>query len=42
MLLKKRKGNKNKIKPPGKKRKIIRTIVLSLSLLVGKARLSSS
>ena len=42
MLFKKRKGNQNKIKPPGRKRKIITTIALSLSLLFGKARLSSS
>ena len=42
MLFKKRKGNQNKIKPPGRKRKIITTIILLLSLLFGKARLSSS
>jgi len=42
MTFKKRKGNQNKIKPPGRKRKIFTTIVLSLSLLFGKARLSSS
>lgn len=42
MLFKKRKGNQNKIKPPGRKRKIITTIALSLSLFFGKARLSSS
>jgi len=42
MLFKKRKGNQNKIKPRGRKRKIITTIALSLSLLFGKARLSSS
>ena len=42
MLFKKRKGNPNKIKPPGRKRKIVTTIILSLSLLFGKARLSSS
>nr|QUS63746.1 hypothetical protein [Haslea silbo] len=40
--MKKRKGNSNKIKPPGRKRKIVITIILSLSLLFGKARLSSS
>ena len=42
MIFKKRKGNQNKIKPPGRKRKIITTITLSLTLLFGKARLSSS
>jgi hypothetical protein len=42
MIFKKRKGNQNKIKPPGRKRKIITTIALSLTLLFGKARLSSS
>jgi len=42
MLFKKRKGNPNKIKPSGRKRKIVTTIILSLSLLFGKARLSSS
>lgn len=42
MIFKKRKGNQNKIKPPGRKRKIITTIVLSVTLLFGKARLSSS
>jgi len=42
MIFKKRKGNQNKIKPPGRKRKIFTTIALSMSLLFGKARLSSS
>ena len=42
MIFKKRKGNQNKIKPPGRKRKIVATIALSLSLLFGKAQLSSS
>jgi hypothetical protein len=42
MIFKKRKGNQNKIKPPGRKRKIITTIALSLTLLFDKARLSSS
>jgi len=41
MIFKKRKGNKNKMKRPGRKRKIVTTIVLSLSLLFGKPRLSS-
>ena len=41
MLFKKRKGNPNKIKPRGRKRKIVTTIILSCSLLFGKARLSS-
>ena len=35
-------NNKNKIKPKGRKRKIFATIVLALSLLFGKSRLSSS
>jgi hypothetical protein len=39
---KKIKGNQNKIKPPGRKRKIFLTISLSLSLLFGKPRLGSS
>ena len=42
MSLKKRETNQNKIRHPGKKRKIIATIALSLSLLFGKTRLSSS
>jgi hypothetical protein len=42
MIFKKRKGNQNKIKPPGKKRKIFTTIALLLSLLFGKPRLSFS
>ena len=42
MLFKKRKGNQNKIKPPGRKRKIITTITLSFSFLFGKAQLSYS
>jgi hypothetical protein len=42
MIFKRRKGNQNKIKPPGIKRKISTTIELSLTLLFGKARLSSS
>lgn len=40
--MKKRKGNPNKIKLPGRKPKIITTMRLSLSLLFGKAWLSSS
>ena len=42
MFFKKRETNQNKIRHPGRKRKIIATIALSLSLLFGKARLSSS
>jgi hypothetical protein len=42
MLFKKRKGKPKKIKTLGRKRKILTTIILSLSLLFGKARLSSS
>jgi len=42
MLFKKRKGNQNKIKPPGRKRKLFITITVLLSLLFGKPRLSSS
>jgi hypothetical protein len=42
MIFKKRKDNQNKIKPPGRKRKIITTLALSLSLMFGKAQLSSS
>ena len=42
MSLKKRETNQNKIRHPGRKRKIIATIALSLSLLFGKTRLSSS
>ena len=42
MFLKKREINQNKIRHAGRKRKIIATIALSLSLLFGKARLSSS
>ena len=41
MSFKKRETNQNKIRHPGRKRKIIATIALSLSLLFGKARLSS-
>ena len=42
MFFKKRETNQNKIRHPGRKRKIIATIALSLSLLFGKTRLSSS
>ena len=42
MSLKKRETNQNKIRHPGRKRKIIATIALSLSLLFGKTLLSSS
>ena len=42
MSLKKRETNQNKIRHPGRKRKIIATIALSLSLLFGKTRLSSA
>lgn len=42
MHLKNGKTNQNKVRHPGRKRKIIATIALSLSLLFGKARLSSS
>ena len=42
MSLKKRETNQNKIRHPGRKRKIISTIALSLSLLFGRTRLSSS
>jgi hypothetical protein len=42
MVFKKRQTNQNKTIHPGRKRKIIATIALSLSLLFGKARLSSS
>jgi hypothetical protein len=42
MSFKKRETNQNKIRHPGRKRKIIATIALSLSLLFGKTRLSSS
>ena len=42
MSLKKRETNQNKIKHPVRKRKIIATIALSLSLLFGKTRLSSA
>ena len=42
MFFKKRETNQNKIRHPGRKRKIIATIALSLSLLFGKARLSFS
>ena len=42
MFFKKRETNQNKVRHPGRKRKIIATIALSLSLLFGKARLSSS
>ncbi len=41
-IFKKYRNNKNKIKPKGRKRKIFATIVLALSLLFGKSRLSSS
>jgi hypothetical protein len=40
MTFKNRKGNENKTKPPGRKRKIFTTIALSLSLLFGKQRSS--
>ena len=40
MAFKKRETNQNKIRHPGRKRKIIATIALSLSLLFGKTRLS--
>jgi hypothetical protein len=36
-MFKKRKVNQNKIKPPGRKRKIITTIPLSLTVLFDKA-----
>ena len=42
MPRKKRQTNQNKIRHPGRKRKIMATITLSLSLLFGKTRLSSS
>ena len=42
MSFKKCETNQNKTRYPGRKRKIIATIALSLSLLFGKARLSSS
>ena len=42
MIFKKRKRNQNKIKPPGRKRKVFITIILLLSLLFGKPRFSSS
>ena len=42
MSFKKRETNQNKIRHPDRKRKISTTIALSLSLLFGKARLSSS
>ena len=42
MIFKKRKGNQNKIKPSGRKRKVFTTIALILSLLFGKPRLSFS
>ena len=42
MSFKKREPNQNKTRHPGRKRKIIATIALSLSLLFGKTRLSSS
>ena len=42
MSFKKRETNQNKIRHPGRKRKIIATIALLLSLLFGKTRLSSS
>lgn len=41
-IFKKHKDNQNKIKPRGRKRQIFPTIVLALSLLFGKSRLSSS
>ena len=42
MIFKKLKDNQNKIKPPGRKRKIVTTIALLWILVFGKARLSSS
>ena len=42
MLFFKRTRNQNKIKPQGRKRKIITTIALAWSLLFGKPRSSSS
>ena len=42
MSFKKRETNQNKIRHSGRKRKIIATIALTLSLLFGKTRLSSS
>ena len=42
MSFKKPKGNQNEIKPSGRKQKIFTTILLSLNLLFGKARLSFS
>lgn len=42
MSFKKCETNQNKTRYPGRKRKIIATIALSLSLLFGKTRLSSS
>ena len=42
MIFKKRKGRQNKIKPSGRKRKVLTTIALILSLLFGKPRLSFS
>jgi len=42
MVFKKRKTNQNKIRHPGRKRKIIATIAFALSLLFGKTRLSYS
>ena len=42
MIFKKRKGNQNKIKPLGRKRKVFISIALLWSLLFGKPRLSFS
>jgi hypothetical protein len=41
-IFKKRQDNSNKTKPRGRKRKILTTIALALSLLFGKPRSSSS
>jgi hypothetical protein len=42
MIFKKRKRSQNKITPSGRKRKVLTTIALSLTLLFGKPRLTSS
>ena len=42
MLFKKQKINQNKLKPPGKKRRIVMTLVVSLTLLFGRIRTRSS
>ena len=42
MFFKKRETNQNKIRHPGRKRKIIATILLPLSLLFGRGQVSSS